>query len=60
MKQLLTIRGLSDAIGIPTRTIRSLYVAKKIPVIKAGHRTLLFDADKVRAALDQFEVKAIA
>jgi hypothetical protein len=60
MKQLLTIRGLSDAIGIPTRTIRSLYCAKKIPFIKAGHRTLLFDAEKVRAALDKYEVKAVA
>ncbi len=58
MKKLLTIGGLSDAIGIPTRTIRSLYVGKKIPFIKAGYRTLLFDPEKVLAALNKFEVRA--
>ncbi len=58
VKRLLTIGGLSDAIGIPPRTIRSLYVGKKIPVIKVGHRTLLFDPEKVLAALNKFEVRA--
>ena len=58
MKRLLSIRGLSDAIGIPSRTIRSLYNARKIPFIKAGHRTLLFDPEKVLGALDKFEVRA--
>ena len=59
-QQLLTIRGLSEEIGISPRTLRSLYNARKIPFIKAGHRTLLFDPDKVRAALNKFERKAVA
>jgi hypothetical protein len=32
---------------------------RKIPFIKAGHRTVLFDPEKVRAALEQLEVKAV-
>ena len=60
MKRLLTIGGLSDAIGIAPRTLRSLYLGKKIPFIKAGYRTLLFDPEKVLAALEKFEVKAIS
>jgi hypothetical protein len=60
MKQLLTIQRLAEEIGIPPRTLRSLYNARKIPFIKAGHRTLLFDPAKVRAALDKFERKAVA
>jgi hypothetical protein len=59
VKRLLTIRGLSDAIGIPPRTLRSLYIAKKIPFLKPGHRTLLFDPEKVLAALEKFEVRAV-
>jgi hypothetical protein len=60
MKQLLTIQRLAEEIGIPPRTLRSLYNARKIPFIKAGHRTLLFDPVKVRAALDKFERKEVA
>jgi hypothetical protein len=33
---------------------------RKIPFIKAGHRTVLFEPEKVRAALVQFEVKAVS
>ena len=60
MKRLLNIRNLSQENGVPVRTLRSLQHQKKIPYIKAGHRTVLFDPDKVRAALDKFEVKAVA
>ncbi len=60
MKRLLTIGGLSDAIGIPIHSLRTLYLARKIPFIKAGHRSLFFDPEKVLAALGKFEVKAIS
>ena len=59
LKKLLTIGGLSDAIGIPSRTLRSLYIARKIPFIKAGHRSLFFDPEKVLAALNKFEVRPV-
>ena len=59
LKKLLTIGGLSDAIGIPSRTLRSLYIARKIPFIKTGHRSLFFDPVKVLAALDKFEVRPV-
>ena len=58
-KQLVNLTDLSTATGIPTRTLRSLYQAKKISVIRAGWRTLLFDPDKVLADLGRLEVKAV-
>ncbi len=58
--KLLTLRGLAEETGIPARTLRSLFHAKKIGGYKLGHRTLVFDPEKVRAALDKFEVKAVA
>jgi len=33
---------------------------RKIPYVKIGHRTVLFEVDKVREALAKFEVKAIS
>jgi hypothetical protein len=32
---------------------------RKIPYVKIGHRTVLFEVDKVRDALAKFEIKAI-
>ena len=57
--KLVYIKGLADDTGIPDRTLRSLYHAVKIPGYKLGHRTLMFDPEKVRAALNKFEVKAV-
>ncbi len=57
--QLVNIAALSELLGIPVRTLRSFVAARKIPFLKCGHRTLLFDPDKVRAALERFEVKEI-
>jgi hypothetical protein len=34
--------------------------ARKIPFLKCGHRTILFDPDKVDKALERFEVKAVS
>lgn len=58
-RKLVSIGSLSDAIGIPVRTIRSLQYQRKIPYIHAGHRTNLFDVNKVLAALDKLEVRAV-
>lgn len=59
-KQLITIRLLSEQSGIPVRTLRTLKTQRKIPYIRAGYRTLLFDLEKVMAALEKMEVKAVA
>lgn len=58
--KLVRISGLSEATGLPVRTLRSLFHSKKIPGIILGHRTLVFNPDNVRAALDKFERKAVA
>jgi hypothetical protein len=59
MKKLLDIFELSEAKGRPVRQLRSFVAARKIPFMKLGHRTLLFDPEKVDEALARFEVPAI-
>ena len=59
-KQLVTRKQLSQRSGIAERTIRTLQSQRIIPYIRAGHRTVLFDEDKVMAALDKLEVKAVS
>ena len=54
--KLVDIKKLSEELGPPVRTLRTLMQGRKIPFIKAGHRTTLFDPQKVRAALEKFEV----
>ena len=56
--KLVNIDGLQEQSGVPKRTLRTLYHAKKIPYIKAGYRTVLFNPDKVMAALDKFEIRS--
>jgi hypothetical protein len=58
-EKLVDIKGLAEDIGIPVRTLRSLWLKKKIPGVRLGHRTLVFDPSKVRTALDKFEVRAV-
>jgi hypothetical protein len=58
-EKLVGIKGLAEETGIPARTLRSLWLKKKIPGVRLGHRTLVFDPSKVRAALDKFEVRAV-
>ena len=57
--KLVNIVGLSQYRGIPVRTLRTLASSRKIPFFKLGHRTLLFDPQKVDEALGRFEVKAV-
>jgi hypothetical protein len=58
MAKLLDIFQLSEATTRPVRQLRSFVAAKKIPYLKLGHRTMLFDPAKVEKALLRFEVKA--
>jgi hypothetical protein len=57
MKRLLDTNQLAAELNRPVRQIRSLVQAKKIPVLKIGWRTNLFDPDKVIKALARFEIK---
>jgi len=59
--KLKDIRGLSEELGPPfsVRTLRTLQYKGIIPYLKLGHRLSLFDPDKVLAALDKYEVKAV-
>lgn len=59
MSKLVNIVGLSTHNGIPVRTLRSFMASRKIPFLKCGHRTVLFDPQKVDEALGRFEVKAV-
>jgi len=59
MSKLTDIRGLSEQSGLPIRKLRSFVAARKIPFLKCGHRTLLFDVEKVNKALARFEVPAV-
>ena len=58
--KLLKLNGLSVAIGVPPRTIQTWIHSGKIPFLKIGHRTVLFDEEKVRAALERFEVRSVS
>jgi len=59
---LVNIEGLSKSrqIDLSVRKLRTLWHQRKIPGIVLGRRTLLFSPSKVRAALEKFEVKAVA
>lgn len=58
--KLLTKEELREKLNVPsTRMIDELMRKRKIPFIKLGHKTVRFDYEKVRAALDKFEHKAV-
>ena len=59
MKRLLDTHQLAAELNRPIRQIRGLVQAKKIPVLKIGWRTNLFDPDAVLKALARFEIKEI-
>ncbi len=59
LKRLLDTQQLALELNRPIRQIRSLVQARKIPVIKLGWRTNLFDVDKVLKALSKFEIPAV-
>lgn len=59
MEKLITIKPLSEQKGIPVRTIRTMMRQRKLPYIRAGYRTVLFDLDEVTAALERLKVKAV-
>jgi len=59
MRKLIPITKLSEETEIPVRTLRSFAAGRKIPFLKFGHRTVLFDRAEVEQALARFEIPAI-
>ena len=57
-KKLLNYGAMSRQLGIAERTLRDWAFKRKVPSLRIGHRTVLFDPAKVRAALIKFEVAA--
>jgi len=58
--KLVNITGLSEYKGIPVRTLRTFMAGRKIPFLRCGHRTILFDPQKVDNALQGFEVQEVS
>jgi hypothetical protein len=58
--KLVNIRELSGELGPPVRALRTWAQHRKIPFIRVGHRTVLFDPQAVRDALKKLEIKAVA
>jgi excisionase family DNA binding protein len=59
MSKLINIFQLAELSGLPVRTWRTLVQKRAIPFIKVGHRTMLFQPEKVLKALEKFEVKGV-
>ena len=53
-------KTIAPLIGMLPYTLLALARARKIPSIRLGHRTVLFDLNEVRAALKKFTVKEVA
>ena len=59
MKRLLDTSELALELGRPIRQIRTFVQTRKIPFLRVGHRSLLFDLGKVEKALQRFEIPAV-
>ena len=57
--KLLNIFELAEAKNRSVREVRTWRQKGIIPFLKLGHRTCLFDLEKVNEALARFEVKPI-
>ena len=57
--RLKTAEEIATALGENTRTISTLRRSGKIPYLKLGWRTVRYDLDKVVAALQRLEVRAV-
>jgi hypothetical protein len=56
----ITKAQLAAELGLSSTRIIDSWVRKRmIPVIDGGHRTKLFNLEKVLASLDKFEIKAV-
>jgi hypothetical protein len=59
MRKLVNLTQLSTELGIPKRSLRTMYQGRKITFIRAGHRTLLFNPETVMSELEKLTVRAV-
>lgn len=59
MSKLVNIFELSELTGVPVRSWRTLIQKRAVPYLKIGHRSILFDVEKVEQALAKFEVREV-
>ena len=56
----LTKEQLRDRLNLPsTRMVDEMMKRRMVPFQKLGHRTIRFNWEKVKAALEKFEHKAV-
>jgi hypothetical protein len=58
-EKLVGYEQLAVETGIPVRTLRSLVYRKVIPVVRLGHRTVVFSVTNVMRSLSRYEVRAV-
>jgi excisionase family DNA binding protein len=56
---LLTKQQLADRLGLKVRGIENLVKRRKIPALRISGRITRFSWQRVRAALDRFELKEV-
>jgi hypothetical protein len=52
-------QALADELGASLSTVRTWRLKRLVPFIKTGHKSVIFDLNKVMAALEVLETKAI-
>jgi excisionase family DNA binding protein len=57
-EKLLDYHGLSEALGLPVRTLRHLTSRGVIPHLRLGHKLVRFQPSRVEKALLRREVRA--
>jgi excisionase family DNA binding protein len=59
MEKLLSYQQLSEVIGVPVRTLRTLVYRGTIPHVRLGHKLVRFQPSRVEKALSKREVREI-
>jgi hypothetical protein len=57
LRTLLTEEQLLERVPLTSRQLRRLREKRKVPFIKFGRRSIMYNLEKVVAALEKFEIK---
>jgi hypothetical protein len=58
-RNIVTEEGLLEVLPLTPRQLRELRDQHKIPFIKFGHRSVMYNLEKVLAALEKLEIKEV-